>query len=72
MKPSPAQLRVLSNLYRGHEPFGHIVGQAAHGGAHGTLISLVKHRWVSWNSDTGNIRLTAHGKRAYEATQAKG
>lgn len=62
MKMSDAQFRVLDNLAHGREPFCHIKGAAAHGGATGTRVALRQRGWI-----TAAVKLTLAGLRAHAA-----
>jgi len=63
---SDAQFRVLDNLARGEDPFVHISGLAAHGGASSTRAALWRKGWI--NSD---IELTNEGREAHAAEKLR-
>ena len=54
------QFRVLDNLDLGNEPFCHIRGVSAHGGAAITLLALIKRGWID-----DDHKMTDEGEKAY-------
>ncbi len=63
MKPSPAQLKVLENLYHGRKVDAHICSATARGGFYGTIMAMVARGWI--HSAVND--LTPEGRRVYEA-----
>lgn len=57
-----AQRKVLANLAAGRDPFGHVYGRAARGGAEQTLAALRRRGLVTQDGDT--LVLTDTGREA--------
>jgi len=51
-KASEAQRRILENLVAGRPTLSHLEGRSQHGGASGTMGSLMRNGWITRNASS--------------------